>query len=252
MAQPLTPPHPLLIGTAGWNVPRAVGHRFDAGTSTLHRYATKFRAVEINSSFHRPHRPSTYARWAESVPDDFAFSVKIPKTISHELALAGAGLQLDIFVREAGCLGAKLRCLLLQLPPKQELDRRVAGRFFTMLRKRYAGDVVIEPRNASWFTPDTARLMKDHRIARVAADPARVPEAAEPGGYDGLVYHRLHGSPRMYYSSYDAAYLASLAARVAADAARVPTWCIFDNTTLGAAAENALDLAELVASSVSA
>jgi uncharacterized protein YecE (DUF72 family) len=244
--------HPPLIGTAGWSVPRAVTHRFDAGTSALHRYATRFHAVEINSSFHRPHRPSTYARWAESVPENFAFSVKIPKTISHELALTGAGPLLDIFLGEAGCLGAKLRCLLLQLPPKQELDRPVAGRFFTMLRKRYAGDIVIEPRNASWFTTDAARLMNDHRVARVAADPARVPEAAEPGGYEGIVYHRLHGSPRMYYSSYDADYLASLAARVAADAARVSTWCIFDNTTLGAAAENALDLAELVASPVSA
>ena len=252
MPLPPAPPPRLLIGTAGWSVPRAVGHRFEAGSSTLHRYATRFRAVEINSSFHRPHRPSTYARWAESVPDDFSFSVKIPKTISHELALRGAGPLLDIFLGEATCLGVKLRCLLLQLPPKQELDRRVAGRFFAMLRKRYAGDVVIEPRNATWFTPDAARLMKDHRVARVAADPARVPEAAEPGGHEDIVYHRLHGSPRMYYSSYEGAYLASLAARVAADAARAPTWCIFDNTTLGAAAGNALDLAGMVASPVNA
>ncbi len=243
----LQQPTPL-IGTAGWSVPRAVAHRVEAGSSALHRYATRFRAVEINSSFHRPHRPSTYARWAESVPEDFGFSVKIPKTISHQLALVGAGPELDRFLGEASCLGAKLRCLLLQLPPKQELDRRVAGRFFTMLRKRYAGDAVIEPRNATWFTPDAAMLLRDHRVARVAADPARVPEAAEPGGHEGIVYHRLHGSPRMYYSSYDTAYLAALSARIATDAARAPTWCIFDNTTLGAAAENALDISDMLAS----
>jgi len=248
----MAPPHSVLIGTAGWSVPRAVAERFDGGLSALHRYASRFRVVEINSSFHRPHRPSTYARWAESVPEDFSFSVKIPKTISHERALAGAGPLLDIFLGEATCLGPKLGCLLLQLPPKQELDRRVAARFFAMLRKRYAGDIVIEPRNATWFTPDATKLMMDHRVARVAADPARVPEAAEPGGHEGIVYHRLHGSPRMYYSSYGDAWLTALAARVAADAARAPTWCIFDNTTLGAAAGNALDLVEMLASPVSA
>jgi uncharacterized protein YecE (DUF72 family) len=239
---------PVVIGTAAWSIPRAVSARFAADGSLLQRYASRFRGVEINSSFYRPHRPATYARWAESVPDGFRFSVKIPKLISHELALAGAGAALDAFLGEATCLGAKLGCLLVQLPPKQELDRRVAARFFTMLRRRFDGDVVLEPRNATWFTTDAAHLMADHRIARVAADPARVPDAAEPGGWDGIVYYRLHGSPRMYYSSYDRPSLESLAVRLVTAAARAPCWCIFDNTTLGAAAENALDLAELLTS----
>jgi uncharacterized protein YecE (DUF72 family) len=236
-------PH-TFIGTAGWSIPRTVRPRFPADGSTLQRYAARFRAAEINSSFYRPHRPATYARWAETVPEDFRFSVKIPKVITHELRLAGAGPPLDNFLGEATCLGAKLGCLLIQLPPKHELDRRVAKRFFTMLRKRHDGPVVIEPRNATWFSADASSLLIDHGIARVAADPARVPEAAEPGGWDGVIYYRLHGSPRMYYSAYDRAYLDALAARIAADTARAPVWCIFDNTTLGAAAENALDLVE--------
>jgi uncharacterized protein YecE (DUF72 family) len=233
-----------LIGTAGWSVPRAVAHRFSPDGSLLRRYASRFRAAEINSSFYRPHRPSTYERWAESVPDDFRFSVKIPKLISHELKLARAGTPLDAFLAEVTCLGPKLGCLLIQLAPKHELDRAVAKRFFALLRRKYSGPAVIEPRNATWFTDDAARLMSDHAIARVAADPARVPEAAVPGGDDAIVYYRLHGSPRMYYSSYDAAYLTSLAERIATAVTSTPTWCIFDNTTLGAAAENALDLVE--------
>ena len=82
------------------------------------------------------------------------------------------------------------------------------------------------------------------RIARVAADPARVPEAAEPGGWTGLSYRRLHGSPRVYASPYDAEALDRIAAalRLCMAAGR-PSWCIFDNTAQGEAAGNALALA---------
>jgi uncharacterized protein YecE (DUF72 family) len=243
----MPPPHSdVRIGTAGWSIPRPVSARFPADQSLLHRYATRFSAVEINSSFYRPHRRSTYSRWAESVPTGFRFSVKIPKLITHERRLVGVGSPLDEFLDEATCLGATLGCLLVQLAPKHELDRRAAARFFAMLRRRYDGPVVLEPRNVTWFTAEAAQLMADHRVARVAADPARVPEAAEPGGWDGIVYHRLHGSPRMYYSAYDRPYLESLAGRLAAGAAHAPVWCIFDNTTLGAATANALDVTELV------
>ena len=66
-----------------------------------------------------------------------------------------------------------------------------------------------------------------------------------PEGGHGLVYYRLHGFPRVYYSSYDAGFLDALAIRMAElSAAATPTWCIFDNTTLGAGTLNALDLLE--------
>lgn len=85
--------------------------------------------------------------------------------------------------------------------------------------------------------------MIESEVARVAADPARVPAAGEPGGWPGLVYFRLHGSPRTYYSAYDEEYLDALASRLAEHAAAGrQAWCIFDNTVLGAATRNALDL----------
>ena len=105
-----------------------------------------------------------------------------------------------------------------------------------------------EPRHASWFETEPAAIMAAHRIARVAADPARVLEAAEPGGWAGLVYHRLHGSPRMYFSSYDDAWLDALAVRLRLAAATAhAVWCIFDNTAHGAAALNALGVVERLA-----
>jgi uncharacterized protein YecE (DUF72 family) len=77
-------------------------------------------------------------------------------------------------------------------------------------------------------------------VARVAADPAIVPAAAVPGGWRGLAYYRLHGSPDMYESAYSKAYLNALAQQMSLLAA--PVWCIFDNTALGAAPTNALEL----------
>jgi uncharacterized protein YecE (DUF72 family) len=84
----------------------------------------------------------------------------------------------------------------------------------------------------------------ERRIARVAADPARLPGAENPGGWNGLTYYRWHGSPRIYFSDYDAAALASLKRRLDANSTGgVPAWCIFDNTASGAALGNALALA---------
>lgn len=233
------------VGRAGWSLSRTEQVHVPAeGASILERYARRFPAVEINSSFYRPHRPTTYARWAACVPPDFRFSVKVPKRITHELRLVGAEPVLDTFLAEVTCLGDKLGCLLVQLPPSFAFDAGVARTFFEALRARHAGAVVFEPRHPTWFTDDVERLLAELRIARVAADPARVPEAAEPAGWPGIVYYRLHGSPRVYYDTYDDAYMSALATRLREHLAssNVPVWCIFDNTALGAATTNAVDL----------
>jgi uncharacterized protein YecE (DUF72 family) len=231
------------IGCAGWSLPRAEQAWFPAAGSHLERYASRFDAVEINSSFHRPHRPSTYARWSALVPASFRFSVKVPKAITHELHLLGAGERVETFLTEAAGLEEKLGCLLVQLPPSLILDPAVAGDFFADLRSRTPVPLACEPRHPSWFTPEADALLRDLGVARVAADPACVPAAAEPGGLRDLSYYRLHGSPRVYYSAYTEDDLAALAQRLQADAAAGRTvWCIFDNTALGAATRNALDL----------
>jgi uncharacterized protein YecE (DUF72 family) len=229
------------IGTAGWSLPKEHRDRFGAGDSILARYATKLNGVEINSSFYRPHRPSTYARWAASVPEDFRFAVKLPKTITHERRLVDAAALLDTFLGECAALGNKLGPLLVQLPPSLAFDPNVAGRFFGELRERFDRAVVCEPRHASWFTPAADRSLRGAHIGRVAADPAVVPQAADPGGDTRLTYIRWHGAPRMYYSEYARDRIAALAASLPPNA-----WCIFDNTALGHATGNALSLTEQV------
>jgi uncharacterized protein YecE (DUF72 family) len=232
-----------LIGCAGWTLPREFKSEFPKEGSHLARYAARLSGVEINSSFYRPHRPATYERWAETVPADFRFSVKVPKTITHEAQLKGIAAELKTFLQEATCLGPKLGCLLVQLPPKAEFRASTARAFFSRLRDAYDGGVACEPRHATWFEPEADAVLRQAKVARVAADPARVPAAAEPGGGEELVYYRLHGSPRIYYSAYDDRYLDELAKKLS-DRARTGSeiWCIFDNTALGFATGNALKL----------
>ena len=174
-------PSPPRVGTAGWSVPSRYAAAMPSGGSNLERYARRLNAVEINSSFYRPHR-------------------------------------------------------------------RTTDGFFRDLRARIDAPVAFEPRNASWFTPDVDIWLAERRIARVAADPATVIAAGEPGGWRGLAYFRWHGAPRMYFSDYEPAALASLKRRLDEPRAHgIPTWCIFDNTGSGAALGNALALAPTLA-----
>lgn len=234
----------VTIGTAGWSIPRQEAASFPDDGSALQRYARIFRGVEVNSSFYRSHRPATWARWAASVPDAFRFSVKIPKAITHEARLIDADALIADFASQVELLGPKLAVVLVQLPPSLTFDPAIAERFFASVAKAIPAAIACEPRHASWFTDEADALLGHHRVGRVAADPAIAPSAAEPGGWPGLAYWRLHGSPAIYRSPYDAAALAHYAQRIEAIAsAPASCWCIFDNTASSAATGNALDLA---------
>jgi uncharacterized protein YecE (DUF72 family) len=247
MPPPTRSPHTPRIGCAGWSIPSAHARLFGEGDSTLARYATRFDAVEINSSFYRPHRQATYARWSASVPRGFRFSVKLPKAITHDARLQGSGALLDRFADEVAGLGNKLGGVLVQLPPSLVFDARVAATFFGMLRRRFAAPLACEPRHASWFGVAADKLWTRHRIARVAADPAPVPGAGTAAGSGPWRYWRLHGAPRMYYSAYDDAALARLAATVRACAPpRTTPWIMFDNTAHGHSIADAARLQALL------
>ena len=230
----------LKIATAGWAVPRAVADHFPSQGTTLARYAARFDAVEINSTFYRSHRASTYARWAATTPAHFRFAVKLPRSITHEARLVGAAPLVAAFREEARQLGDKLGPLLIQLPPSLIYEPAAAHRFFGELRELWSETVVCEPRHSSWFERQADLLLCAHRIGRVAADPARHPLGATPGGWRGISYWRLHGSPRTYYSSYPDAGLVTLASEIRARIGEV--WCVFDNTASGAAASDSLRL----------
>jgi len=168
---------PLRIGTAGWSVPSRYAAEVPPGGSHLERYARRLNAVEINSSFYRPHQHKTYARWAQSTPPGFRFAVKVPKAITHESRLADCGARLDRFVAEVAGLGDKLgvcgancrrrssRSIAVLLRCAACTDRRRGG-------ARAAPCKLVRAGLEAW---SRRRLMR-----RVAADPAPVEGAGEP------------------------------------------------------------------------
>ncbi len=245
----------FFVGTAGWAVPKQHTALFSAPAegaklSHLERYASRLRCVEINSSFHRPHRRATWERWAATTSKDFRFAVKAPKAVTHTAKLVNTGSALLEFFDAVQGLGDKLGPVLVQLPPKLAFDEGVAQEFFTTLRELHSGAVVLEPRHPSWFTTSVDRLLRGFEVARVAADPPQGSElAARPGGWPGLSYWRLHGAPRTYYSEYDEPWLQEFAKRLHASAnqpAKKETWVIFDNTALGHATGNAIQIDDLL------
>jgi uncharacterized protein YecE (DUF72 family) len=181
-----------------------------------------------------------------SAPPHFRFALKIPRSITHDLKLRRARLPLERFLEESAGLGNKRGPLLVQLPPSLAFDVRVAVRFFDLVRSRYEGFIVCEPRHPLWFSADADALLVRNKVARVAADPPPVAGAECPGGWKGIVYFRLHGAPRKYWSRYDAGYIAALAETLRVIPPSVDAWCVFDNTASGAALENAWELQMLL------
>jgi uncharacterized protein YecE (DUF72 family) len=243
MTSPQPSPGRLLVGTAGWSLPKADAASFPVEGSHLERYAAVFPAVEINSSFYRPHRPATYAKWAACVPDDFRFAVKVPRAITHDARLENVEQQLVQFAQEAGELGEKLGCLLVQLPPKFGFVDEAARLFFSQLHGIFGCAIAFEARHPSWFSEAATELLLESRVARVIADPA----AGQPGPHvptsTETVYVRLHGTPRIYYSRYTLEYVESVRRELARQtAAGRDCWCIFDNTAAFEAVPNALQL----------
>ena len=236
----------LFIGCAGWNIHPAHKDAFPVEGTHLQRYAARLHCVEINSSFYKPHRAATYARWASAVPAQFRFAVKFPKEVTHVRLLQDVAGPTERFFESVNSLAGKAGPILVQTPPRLEFQRSVAVAFFATLRSFWTASIVFEPRHPSWFDPDVDSLLKDYRIGRVAADPSCVHAARDPGGWPDLIYYRLHGSPRIYYSSYGADALRQLARNLDQQLGRGrEVWCIFDNTALGAAAINAFQLADL-------
>ena len=236
-------PRRIFIGTAGWSIPRASAHNFECTGTHLQKYAGILTAAEINSSFHGSHELGTYSKWASATPRQFRFAVKLPRTITHDQQLLRVRAPIERFLKESSGLKAKRGPLLIQLPPSSAFERRKVTRFLDTLRALYDGPLVCEPRHETWFSTIASEVLVSYRVARVAADPTILEIGKRPGGWNGIVYFRLHGSPRKYWSRYSEEYIDVLARTLKEEAQSADTsWCIFDNTASGAAIENALEL----------
>jgi uncharacterized protein YecE (DUF72 family) len=180
-------------------------------------------------------------------PTNFRFSAKMPQSVTHECALRRYQPELRQFLDEISGLGRKLSVILVQLPASLPFESRVAKRFFESLAAHSSVRVACEPRHASWFNARASDLLERYGIARVAADPTANPGGDEPGGACQLIYYRLHGSPRIYYSAYSVDFLSRLATKIhESSAITKDVWCVFDNTALYEAWPNAQQLLKLL------
>lgn len=281
------------IGTSGWNYSTWRGKFYPEGlarTRELTYFGGQFDTVEINSSFYRLHRASTYEKWAAAVPDGFEFAVKGWRMLTHMRRLRNIGDDLASFFNSGVLqLRDKLGPLLWQLPPSLKYDHDVLAEFLAQLPKTYgdaaelarsaspppSGDTpeaetqptlidmtppeppgladmplryALEPRNAGFDSPEALALLKEYDIALVMSDMnGRHPEYRQTTG--DLVYVRLHGAPRVYFSNYSDQTLEEWAARIRTwrDEGRT-TYCYFDNTGAGWAPYNAHTLQKFVES----
>jgi len=246
----------LYTGTAGWANPPTERNQRSPENSHLQHYAAHFNAVEINSSFYRSHARKTYERWSADTPAGFRFAVKAPRGITHDSGLKHCRRELHQFLQETAGLGKKLRVILVQTPASLEFDRAVATRFFKSLPEGFmavsrptssATRIAFEPRHPSWFEPRAQATLSDLNVSRVVADPAKCEGAGEPPHAARLIYYRLHGSPRMYYSAYSEEYLSNLSKQIQTLRKRSKeVWCMFDNTARHASWGNALYLQHLL------
>lgn len=237
------------IGTAGWNLPVDYQDHFFKQGSHLERYAKKLNGVEINSSFYKEHQYKTYQRWSESVPENFKFSVKLSRFFTQETRFENIE-NLSSVLESISGLGHKWSVLLVQLPPSLEFKSDIAERFIQSL-KQHLKDVSIvwEPRHLSWIKDEAIDLLSKYQISKVIADPEPcVLTEASQRKVDFVRYFRLHGSPEVYKSRYDQRFLSRIQSYIDQSAHINPIWCIFDNTTYGFAAKNALELQELLQS----
>ncbi len=259
------------IGTSGWNYPEWRGKFYPEGlprSGELEYYGQQFDTLELNSSFYRLHRPSTYEKWSAAVPSDFQFAVKGWRMITHMRRLKNVEDDLATFFGSGVLtLGEKLGPVLWQLPPSLKYDEDILRSFLSALPATYGeamemGGVMrepgipdissrpirysLEPRATGFDSPDVLDLFREHDVALVMSDiGGRHPEYRETTG--NLVYVRLHGSPRVYFSKYAEDVLAEWAQRVEgwSEQGR-DTYVYFDNTGAGWAPRDAERLVELV------
>ena len=165
---PLRTLHPrLFLGSAGWSYDDWDGPFYPPKTSSydrLTRYAERFRTVEIDSTFYGTPTMKTVQGWHQRTPDDFIFSAKFPRAITHEARLRNCGEQTYRFIETMSELGPKLGPLLLQFPPSFAADRmRHLEEFLEGLPDglMYA----VEIRHRSWLTDEFADLLKRWNVA---------------------------------------------------------------------------------------
>jgi uncharacterized protein YecE (DUF72 family) len=177
--------------------------------SRLHYYASLFNSVEVNSIFYKLPRSSTIINWRESVPDNFRFTFKISKNITHVKELNFNKEDVTAFVNTVAHIGDKKGCLLAQFPPSLKIDKiNELQNLIETLGKATNDEwrIAMEFRNVSWYEREVYELLNEYNITLVIHDIAAsaTPLTQLTGSF---VYLRFHGTEPRYRGSYSDEFL---------------------------------------------
>lgn len=236
----------MFIGTSGWSYDHWQGPFYPeklASEERLQYYAERFKSVEINNSFYHLPDEETLRKWHDIVPDDFVFTAKGSRYITHMKKLKDPEASVSKFLQRISRLEEKLGPLLFQLPPRWHFNEQRLADFLAALSDefRYA----FEFRDPSWINEQTCELLARHQAAFCIyeLDGFLSPKEITTD----FVYVRLHGPGGPYQGDYDQGTLSGWAGAFS-------TWlgqdlavhCYFDNDQAGYAARNALSLQSML------
>jgi len=168
------------VGTSGYNYPEWRGTFYPEKFATdkmLAFYAEHFPTVEINYTFYRMPTEKLLAGWAAATPEQFTFTLKAPRRITHDSRLQRCEDTTQAFCRIATTLESKLALLLFQLPPNFKKDAGVLRGFAETLPQ--GTRAAFEFRHPSWFEPEVYDILREHRLALCVADSEKLSAPVE-------------------------------------------------------------------------
>ncbi|MCX7817157.1 MAG: DUF72 domain-containing protein [Syntrophales bacterium] len=238
--------HKIQIGTSGWNYNHWEGVFYPPGLPKkkwLPFYSQHFSTVEINATFYRQPKPSTFENWRNQTPEGFVWAVKANRFITHIKRLQEVKDPLAKFFTDASNLGEKFGPVLFQLPPSLMFKEDTLLRFLDNV-VIYRHPCALEVRNKSWINERAFSIMEKYGVAFCISDTAgRYPYAEVITA--SFVYIRLHGSKKLYASSYTEDELHIWANKILEW--QRETYVFFDNDFGGYAPMNASRLKEILA-----
>ena len=234
------------IGTSGWYYHHWKGPFYPEDLPDEHlldHYVKYFQTAEVNNTFYQLPAKETFARWRDSVPDGFIFSVKASRYITHMKKLKDPEQPILTFIGRVKELGDKLGPILFQLPPRWHVNLERLKSFLNALPVDYR--YAFEFRDPSWFGEQTEAALAERGAAFCIYDFEQRQSTRSVTA--DFAYVRLHGPEGAYQGQYDDATLADWAEAFSSWASQgKEVYCYFDNDEKGYAAQDALKLKELV------
>ena len=235
---------PVRVGCSGWNYADWRGEIYPKGLPTsrwLERYAELFHTVEVNNTFYRLPNRDAVAHWVEQTPDDFVFTIKASRYMTHVKRLTELSKYAEPFYERIEPLTRtpKMGPVLWQLPANFKRDD---DRLASALGELPPGRHCIEFRDPSWFTRDVYAVLREHQVALVIGDHPERPFQTHEHTAD-WTFIRFHYGHRGRGGNYSDAEVDTWKRRIAQWRKRVEVFAYFNNDWKGYAVRNARRLA---------